>query len=366
MEEGVTVSVSFKLASSSVLVIPPLLASFSEVDNVLPKERVYYFLKLVLFRCRHGSRLLPAHRMFRTDRHGRIFLPKFKEIQSSLAAAITALLFSLSGMCAAADSTLSILAGGVQQSEDAPFVPSGFRFLPGDYLYFTFEIGGFSVQSLNRGELRKISLSYQVTPEDSNDIPLTPSSSGAIDTELNPEDKHWTPKRRASFLIPSFIGAGNFHIHVAVKDMVGKSQTSQDFPFQIGGFQVKAADTITIQSFGFLRNENDEQSLDVAAYAAGDSVYTRFEMVGFKTGPQNGYHLSYGVTVLGPDGKPFLQQPKAAELADSSFYPPQYLPGALTVTTSPKTAHGEYIVVLTVRDLIANTSYETRKAFSIE
>ena len=147
---------------------------------------------------------------------------------------------------------------------------------------------------------------------------------------------------------------------------MGKTETTKDVPFRIGGLVLENASALTLQHFRFLRNENDEEPLDVAAYAPGDTVYTRFEMVGFKINSQNGYHLAYGVTVLRPDGKPYLQEPKAADLADSGFYPAQYLPGALTVTTSATSARGQYIVIVTVRDLIANTTYETKKAFSIE
>ena len=254
----------------------------------------------------------------------------------------------------------------MQQSEDAPFAAASFRFLPGDYVYFTFQIAGFGVQSSNRGEVRKISLTYDVRPEDSNGVPLTASSSGAIEAELSPEDKNWTPKRRASFLIPGFIGAGDFHIHVAVKDQVAKSETAKDFAFHVGGLEVQTANAITVQGFRFLRKESDEEPLEVAAYSPGDTVYARFEMVGFKTGPQNAYHLSYGVTVLRSDGKPYLEEPKAAELSDSSFYPAQYLPGDLTVTTAASSTRGEYIVLITVRDLISNTTYQTKKAFSLE
>ncbi len=269
-------------------------------------------------------------------------------------------------LCLAADSSLAIVGAGVQQSEDAPFASSDYRFLPGDYLYFTFQIAGFSVKAEDRDEIRKISLSYEVTPQDANGIALTPSSSGAIQSELNPEDKNWTPKRRASFLIPSFVYAGAFRIHVFVKDLIAKTETYRDFPFYIGGTQIQPSSSITVENLRLFRTENDREPLEVPAYNPGDTVYVRFAMVGFKVDSQNQYHLSYGLKVLGPDGKPFIDQPKAAELQASSFYPAQYLPGVLNLNTSSSTSRGEYIVILTVRDLIGNTSYETKTAFSVE
>jgi hypothetical protein len=266
----------------------------------------------------------------------------------------------------AAESSLAIVGSGVQPSEDAPFVSRDYRFFPGDYLYFTFQISGFAVRSEERGEVQKINLTYEVTPQDVNGFALAPPSSGTVQTELSPEDKHWMPKRQVSFLIPSFVAAGEFRIHVHVKDLVANSEVSRDFPFYIGGIHLLPTSSITVENFRFLRNENDREALDVPAYSPGDTVYARFDMVGFKTDFQNRYHLSYGVTVLRPDGTPYLQDPNAAELEANSFYAAKYVPGVVNIKTSATTPKGEYIIVLTVRDALAGTTFQTRRALSIE
>ncbi len=306
--------------------------------------------KLVTFRCNLRFYFIHAHFMFRTDRHAWIFL----------------ILLLFSPAFSKPESSLAIIDAGVQQSEDAPFVSNAYQFLPGDYLYFTFQVAGFKVESEDRDETRKIALSYDVIPEDSNRIALCQPASDKIEAELNPEDKDWLPKRRASFLLPAFVAAGEFHIHVVVKDLVANDETSRDFPFRIGGVRIQPSSTITAQNFRFLRNENDQQALQVPAYSPGDTIYARFEMAGYKIGPQNEYNLAYGLTVLRPDGKPFVEQPKAAELKASSFYPAQFVPGTINLETSSDTPRGEYIIVLTVRDLIGNKTFETKQAFSIE
>jgi hypothetical protein len=266
----------------------------------------------------------------------------------------------------AAESQLAVVGAGLEQSEDAPFVPAGYQFLPGDFVYFSFQVAGFSIKSDDSGEVRRISLAYEVTPEDSSGVALTQPSSGTIQVELNPEDKNWMPKRRVSFLLPSFVAAGDFRIHMVVKDLIANAQASKDFPFRIGGVKVQPSSTITVQNFHFLRQENDRETLEVPAYRPGDTVYASFEMVGYKIGPENQRHVVYGLTVLRPDGKPFLDQPKAAEFQKSSFYPAQFVPGNFSVSTSPDTARGEYIIILTVRDMIGNQTYQTKQAFSIE
>jgi hypothetical protein len=266
----------------------------------------------------------------------------------------------------AAESSLAVVDAGLEQSEDAPFVPAAYQFLPGDFVYFSFQVAGFSTKSDDSGEMRRISLAYEVTPEDASGVALTQPSSGTVQVELNPEDKNWMPKRRVFFLLPSFIAAGDFRIHVVVKDLFANTQASKDFPFRIGGVKVQPSGTITVQNFHFLRQENDREALEVPAYRPGDTVYANFEMVGYKIGPENQHHVVYGLTVLRPDGKPFLDQPKAAESQKSSFYPAQFVPGNFNVTTSADTARGQYIIILTVRDMIGNQTYQTKQAFSIE
>ncbi len=286
---------------------------------------------------------------------------------SSLSLLIAALLNVLVLLPAfAADSSLAIVDAGVEQSEDAPFVPSDYQFLPGDFVYFTFQIAGFSVKSDEAQDIRRISLSYVVTPQDAKGVPLTSPNSGVVKADLNPEDKNWMPKRRVSFLLPSFIAAGEFHVHVVVKDLLADNETAKDFPFRIGGLTVRPSGTIAVENFRFLRQENDRVPLEMAAYRSGDTIYTSFEMVGFEVGPQNHYHVAYGVTVLRPNGKPFLDQPRASEYENTSFYPAQFIPGTFAVTTSADTPKGEYVIVLTVRDLISNQSCQTKEAFSIE
>lgn len=264
------------------------------------------------------------------------------------------------------NSSLAIVRAGVQQAEDAPFVPNDYQFYPGDYIYFTFEVSGFGIRSNADGTTRSMSLSYQVTPEDMRGVPLSAPSSGVIVDELAPEDKNWTPKRRASFLLPSDIAAGEFRIHLVVKDAIAKTEVERDVPFRIGGTAIVPASTLTVEGFQFFREQNDRKPLDLPAYGRGDSVFMRFDMVGFRNGPQNQYHLRYGVKVLSPDGRVYLDQPNAAEIAESNFYPAQFVRASFRLDTSAKAELGQYTILLTVEDLVAHQTYEAKQAFTLE
>jgi hypothetical protein len=263
-------------------------------------------------------------------------------------------------------SKLAILAAGISASEDAPFVPPDYAFLPGDYVYFSFQIGGFLLESLNRGEVQKVALEYEIVPQDATGIPLTAPVSDKIEAEVHAEDKNWTPKRRASFLLPSYIASGDFRIHVTAKDLFGKTEASKDLPFHVGGVHIDPSDSLNVQHFQFLRRESDRDALEIPAYAPGDTVFARFDIAGFKIAPGNTYSLEYGIFVSQPNGKPFLDAPHAAELKSSSFYPAQFLPGTLRITTPANSAKGEYLLTLTVRDLIGGKTCQTKKTFSVE
>lgn len=265
-----------------------------------------------------------------------------------------------------ADDSPAIIDAGVQNSEDAPFVQPDYRFQPGEFVYTTFQVAGFRVQAGTEEQPRKIAMAYKVTAEDANGVALCPPVSDKIEAELNAEDKNWTPKRRASFLIPSFVAAGQFQIHIVVSDLIGKTETSKMIPFRIGGVAVANPGSLNVQDFQFFRRENDRQPVEVPAYSAGDTVFARFIMTGFKVGEKNTYHVSYELLVTRPDGKPYLDRPDAAELASETFYPAQYLPGEFALTTSRSSPKGAYIVLLRVHDKVADTSKEVRIPFTIE
>jgi hypothetical protein len=260
----------------------------------------------------------------------------------------------------------AILNARVESSEDAPAVSANYQFLPGDYVYFSFQISGFRIEGDGEKESRQIALSYEVSMQDAKGIPLAASQPGEIKAQLNPEDKNWIPKRRTSFVIPSFVGAGEYRIHVVAKDLVAGSESSLDVPFHIGGMRVEASENISVQHFSFLRQEEGGEPLTIAAYRPGDTVFVTFDVTGFTLGAGNQYHIAYGVLVLGPDGKPFLNEPNAAQLKDASFYPAQFLPCAVNVITKPSSLRGTYTVAVTVTDVIAKKSYEVKRSFTLE
>lgn len=279
-------------------------------------------------------------------------------------------LLAIIGCCAVAgfvgDQSLAIIGAGVQRSEDGPFVNTDYTFLPGDYVYVTFEVAGFALKPQEQTEDRLISLSYEAAPEDLLGVALSKPVEESIKTSLHPEDKNWIPKRRTSFLLPSYIAAGEYQIHLTAKDELSGQATSRDLKFRVGGVHIQQSASLTVENFRFTRAEQNSEALEVPAYSPGDNVFAHFDIVGYKLGLHNEYHLSYGLTVTAPNGKVFVKNEKAAELDDSTFYPAQFVPGEIELNTAKNAVRGEYVIDLKVRDLISGQTFETKYPFSIE
>jgi hypothetical protein len=277
---------------------------------------------------------------------------------------ISFFLFVLSAAAQAGETTLGVVQAGIQTSEDAPFAPRGYEFLPGEYVYFTFTISGY--QSETKGDVKSVHLEFRVQPQDSHGVPLTPAESGSIEDELHPQDKDWLPKRRLSFQLPSYLASGNFTLQLVVRDAVSKTEITKAFLFQVGGRKLEPSDSLNVQNFHFYRGENDAEPLELAAYRPGDTVWARFDMVGFKTDLNHGYKVADGFTVYRPDGTVLLAVPKAAQGTATEFYPAQFVPGVVSLTTTPDLAPAEYTILLTVRDEVGQQAFERRYTFRLE
>lgn len=266
----------------------------------------------------------------------------------------------------AAESALEIVNPVASQTEDGPPVARTHRFLPGDTVYFSFQVAHFAVRRNEELDSSQIDLVYEVALEDLKGVPIVRTVSDRIAVPLNSEDKNWLPKRRATFQVPGMLPAGEYRIRLLVKDAFARSESTAAIPFYIGGEEISPSQTLGIQQFRFLRDENDTAPLTVAAYRPGDTVFLRFDIVGFASGKDNQYHVRYGFVVLAPNGKPFVQAETAATMQDTTFYPSEFLPAAFEIVTKPASSRGVYTVVLTVQDLIGNRSADVKQVFTLE
>ena len=278
-------------------------------------------------------------------------------------AALLLLLFRI--QISAAEPVLAVVNAGVAQEDNGALAAHNYQFVPGDPLYVVFEIAGFGVKTDEEKDARSISLTWEVSMLDQDNVPLAPTQSGEIKTGLSSEDKKWLPKRRAEFSLPQLVSAGEYRVHIAVKDLSNQTEAAKDILFSIGGHKVAPARSVGVQRVALSREEGGPD-LEIPAYRPGDTVFVSFEIVGFSQTADHQYRVRYRFDVLAPDGKVFVKQAEAVELSASSFYPAKFVPANFAVTAPSGSARGEYTVVLTVSDDVSKQSSVTKGAFTLE
>lgn len=272
----------------------------------------------------------------------------------------------LLGLAAAAntDIKLTIIRPTLHEGDDGPPIVAGYRYVAGDLVFFSFQVSGYKKLGAEPDE--KVDVAYEMNVRDSKGVLLDPPNVGSVGTGVSHEDKDWLPKVRYQFPIPSLADPGEYKISLKLWDRFAKTETSLDVPFQVTGRVVEPSDTLVVRNFRFLRTEEDKNPLAVAAYRPGDTVWARFDMTGYKFGPQNQFAIEYDVAVALADGTVTYSQPHAAEEKTKTFYPQRYTPGIVSLNVPPDLKKGEYIMIVTVRDTQGGQTADARQKFTVE
>lgn len=262
-------------------------------------------------------------------------------------------------------SALKIESFTFRQFEGGPSWPVGYSATSGETVAFDFRIAGF--QKIPGDFEDKVRLDYLISAVDSKGSLLAEPVKGKIEAEIGEEDKKrdWKPKVEGSIRLPEYLAPGAYLIRVVLEDQVAKSKTLEEFSFSTRGYSFAPAESIAIRDFRFLREETSTEALKVPAYRQGDTVWARFEMVGFSS-TKGAVDLAYGLRVSNSAGKVLYEQPTAAEEIKQFFYPPSYLPGIVSLQLQKNTPLGSYTIELTVHDRAAKKSETASFRFSIE
>jgi hypothetical protein len=263
-----------------------------------------------------------------------------------------------------ADSKLTIERPILSQSEDGVPVPTDSRFAPGDVVFFSCQVAGYT--KLPKEDNFVVDLAYTIEVRDSKGLLIIPVETGKVASTLTSEDKKWLPKIRHTIALPPLADTDRFQVTVKVKDNLVNASGEATIPLLVEGREVAASDTLTVRNFRFLRTEEDKDPLQVPAYRPGDTVWARFDMTGYKLGEGNSFDVDYGLKVFRPTGEVTYDQPKAAEEKNQSFYPQRHTPGVLSLTLPADLKRGEYTVLLIVHDNMGSQTYETRQKFAVE
>jgi hypothetical protein len=269
---------------------------------------------------------------------------------------LAALLPALMGGAPALEVVQPILS---QMDGGAPD-PAGFEYVSGQTLFFTCRVANYG-----KTPDSKIHLAYSVQAFDAKGIPLTEIYKNELTDEVTPQDREWLPKIATEILVPPLIASGPYKIVVKVEDVVAKTSAEQNVPFKIRAREVAPSDTLVVRNFRFYRDEEGTQALEAAAYRSGDGLWARFDMTGFRYGPNNRIDVSYTTSILGAGGKVLWSQPEPALEQSESFYPKRYVAATMGLSLQG-TKRGEYTLQIQVKDAIGNQTCEARQVFTVE
>ena len=256
---------------------------------------------------------------------------------------------------------LEVVRPIVAQSDGGVPVPAGYEHVAGETLFFSCRVAGYA-----KTPEEKVHVAYSVEAFDPKGVPLTEIYKNELVEDVTPQDREWMPKIATEIQIPPLVGAGTYKVLIKIEDMVARTKAELSVPFAVRSKAVEPSDTLVARDFQFFRGEEDTQPIEKAVYRGGDSVFARFDVIGFKYGDKNRIDVSYLTSVISPSGKVLWTQPEPAVEQSESFYPKRYVVASMGITLLAKTTPGEYKIAVTITDAVGKQTYETKQSFTVE
>jgi hypothetical protein len=249
----------------------------------------------------------------------------------------------------------------VSESEDGPAFAQGAVFLPGDMLFFSFQ-----VENYRMGLTGKVQLTGHIQAFDPAGTPIVARDEELIGTTVSEEDKDWKPKLRLQIQLPSIAPPGNYTIRFEALDQQSHQSATGEVAFPVGGKGVERSPVLAVRNLGFYRAAEDQAPLKIAAYRPGDMFWVRFDIAGYRYGDQNSIDTGYDVEVLSPSGKQMFAEENAAVEKSQAFYPQPWVSATFNLSLDAKTTPGTYTLVITAHDAVGNQMAVERAEFKVE
>jgi hypothetical protein len=276
---------------------------------------------------------------------------------------LRALLFAalLPVLPGAAPDALSIIDPTLSRSDDGVNEPKGTDHVAGELLFFTCRVSNYA-----RSPEQKVNLSYSVQAFDPKGVALLDIYKNQIAEEVSPQDKDWLPKISTEIELPPALLTGNYKITVTVEDTVGHTKATLDVPFHVRGQAIQPTPTLAVQNMRYYKGEDDATPMPKAVYKAGDSLWLRFDVTGFKFGQNNNVHLNYTFSVLGADGAAIWTAPQPMVEEGEAFYPKPFVSGSFSIQVQGAVKPGDYAIGVKAIDLVGNQTVEAKQPFTVQ
>jgi hypothetical protein len=265
-------------------------------------------------------------------------------------------------LCISGQTTTTTLTVGravSAQFEDGPPLGS-LRLVPGEVVYFSFFADGF-----RKSAARRVELTGHVQVFDPAGIAIAPKEEIPILTDLSEEDKNWKPKLRAAFGIPPIAPPGTYKVKYDVTDEQSQQTASGEATFGVEAKFVAPSGILAVRELNFYRNQDDTTALITPSYRAGDIVWVKFYITGYKYGEQNSIDASYDMELLGPDGTSIIKKEDAAMEKSMAYYPQPYIPGIFNLSLKSTMSHNVYTLVITAHDAMGKQTATATSKFQV-
>lgn len=276
---------------------------------------------------------------------------------------------TLAVLCAAQpgrSQDLSLANVTYRQFDGGPGVGADWEFAAGDTVFLSFRIAGFRTEEKNEQEFLRIN--YQIETFDPEGVRVIEDVSDSIQAEMTYEDRksEWMPLVNYEVPLPQSAPSGTYQTVVEIHGEVSGRSTVEEIPFRVRGRDVEPSDSLVIRNLHFYRSQTSIASLSDPAYRPGDTVWARFDMTGYELGEGNRFHINYGLKVLRESGEILFDQEIAADERRETFYPERNIAGSFGLPLTEDLPEGDYTIILTIRDLLGNQTYQAEEIFHVD
>jgi len=271
---------------------------------------------------------------------------------------LAALFPALSG---AVPDALSIVFPTLSRSDDGVNEPSDTQHIGGELLFFTCRISNYS-----KSPEQKIHLSYSVQVYDPKGTALLELYKNEIAEEVAPQDKEWLPKISTQLELPPALLSGTYKVTVNAEDLISHAKAALDVPFKVQGHGIRVTPALSVQNMRYYRSEDDTVPMERPVYKAGDALWVRFDVTGYKYGDKNSVNLSYVFSVLGADGSAIWTAPQPIVEQSESVYPKPYVSGAFSIQVQSAVKPGEYAIGVKATDVTGKQTVDAKQPFTVQ
>jgi hypothetical protein len=271
------------------------------------------------------------------------------------------LLLAFLPVCLVAAPALGIVKPAIAQSDGGDPLPAGFAHGAGETMFFTCNISGFT-----KSPEEQIHLTYSVQAFDPKGVPVAEIFKNEMKEEVGPQDKDWLPKIETQIVLPDILRPGAYKIVVKAEDLLAKTSADLAVPFEVHGRDVAPSAALVAKNFRWFHNEDEERAMAQPIYHAGDNMYMKFDMTGFKYGENNKVDVSYVASLVLANGKTIWTQPEPAAEQSEGFYPKPYITGEFGISLQKNFQPGTYTMQVAVKDAVGKQTFEGKFQFIVQ